>query len=108
MGFKRQVTSTEARKNLSDLIGAAAYASERTVVTRKGKPMAAIVSIEDLEAMEALEDQMDIQRAKESLKEAQTSGGTKSLEQLEREMKASKQSAGKQSTGEQDGGPTSD
>jgi len=91
MGFNRTVSSTDARKNLSDLIASAAYAAERSVVTRKGKPMAAIVSIEDLETLEALEDHMDIQRAKESLEEARASGGTKSLEQLEREMKANQQ-----------------
>jgi prevent-host-death family protein len=91
MVFKRQVTSTEARKNLSDLIGSAAYASERTVITRKGKPMAAIVSIEDLEAMEALEDHMDIQRAKESLEEARSGGGTVTLQQLEEEMQADRE-----------------
>lgn len=88
MSIDRTVSSSEARRNLSDLISSAAYAAKRSVVTRKGKPMAAIVSIEDLEAMEALEDHMDIQRAKESLEEARASGETKSLEQLENEMKA--------------------
>lgn len=92
MSIDRTVSSSEARRNLSDLIASAAYASERSVVTRKGKPMAAIVSIEDLEAMEALEDHMDIQRAKESLEEARSSGETKSLEQLEKEMKANQPS----------------
>jgi len=88
MRVDRTVSSTEARKSLSDLIAAAAYASERSVVTRKGKPMAAIVSIEDLEALEALEDMMDLKRAKESLEEARAGGGTISLEELEREMQS--------------------
>lgn len=73
--------------NLSDLIASAAYASERSVVTRKGKPMAAIGSIEDLEAMEALEYMMDIKRAKESLEEACAGGGTIPLYPLEAEWK---------------------
>lgn len=92
MGINRTVSSSEARRNLSDLIASAAYASERRIVTRKGKPMAAIVSIEDLEAMEALEDHMDLQRAKESLEEARSTSETKTIEQLENEMKASRTS----------------
>ncbi len=40
---------------LSELLARVAYARERVVVERKGKPMAALVSIEDLRRLEALD-----------------------------------------------------
>jgi prevent-host-death family protein len=49
------VSVVEARRMLSELLGRVAYARERVVVERKGKPMAALVSIEDLRRLEALE-----------------------------------------------------
>ena len=73
------VSTSTARKDLADILNRASYAHERTVVTRNGKPVAAIVSLEDLEAMEALEDQMDLQAARESLKDAREGGGTKNF-----------------------------
>jgi prevent-host-death family protein len=49
------VSVVEARRMLSELLGRVAYGRERVVVERKGKPMAALVSIEDLRRLEALE-----------------------------------------------------
>jgi prevent-host-death family protein len=70
------VSTSEARKDFADLLNRAAYAHERTEITRKGKPVAAIVPLEDLEAMIALEDAMDVRAARESLKDAEENGGT--------------------------------
>lgn len=70
------VSTSEARKELADILNRAAYAHERTTVTRNGKPVAAIVPLDDLEAMEALEDMMDIRAARESLQDAEEHGGT--------------------------------
>ena len=50
------VTVAEARKNFSELMAQVAYARKRVLVERRGKPMMALVSIEDLERLEALED----------------------------------------------------
>jgi hypothetical protein len=44
------------------------YRNERIVVTRNGKVMGAFVPKEDLEAIEAMEDQMDIMAAEDALK----------------------------------------
>ena len=49
------VSVVEARRMLSELLGRVAYARERVVVARKGKPMAALVSIEDLRRLESLD-----------------------------------------------------
>ena len=60
-------STSEARKHFSDVANQAACAGERTIIERRGKPLAAVVSIEDLEALEALEDQLDVLEAKKRL-----------------------------------------
>ena len=44
-----KMTTVEARENFAELINQAAYGNERVILTRRGKPLAAIVSMEDLE-----------------------------------------------------------
>jgi len=66
------VSAEEARNQLAEILNRAAYGHERTVVTRRGKRIAAIVSIEDLELLEAildeLEDRADADCCREALK----------------------------------------
>ncbi len=57
------VTVAEARKNFSELMAQVAYTRKRVLVERRGKPMMALVSIEDLERLEALEDDKEARRA---------------------------------------------
>lgn len=52
-------TAVELRENLHDILHRAQYAHERVTVTRHGKPVAAIVPLEDLEMIEAIEDRID-------------------------------------------------
>lgn len=42
----------DAEKTLSELMSRAAYNNERFLIQRRGKPMAALVSIEDLTRLE--------------------------------------------------------
>ena len=42
----------DAKKNLSELMSRAAYSNERFLIQRRGKPMAALVTIEDLTRLE--------------------------------------------------------
>ncbi|MDW7712257.1 MAG: type II toxin-antitoxin system Phd/YefM family antitoxin [Deferrisomatales bacterium] len=65
---------TEARDNFADLLNKVAYAGERFLVERHGKPLAAIVSAEDLELLERLEDRLDLLDALQALHEAEGSG----------------------------------
>ncbi|MEO7868971.1 MAG: type II toxin-antitoxin system Phd/YefM family antitoxin [Candidatus Limnocylindria bacterium] len=51
---------SEARGEFSELVNRAAYRHERVLLTRHGKPVAAIISKEDLEYLEALEDRDDL------------------------------------------------
>jgi len=57
------VSVAEARKKFSDLMARVAYAGERIVVERRGKPMMAWISIEDLQRLEELEQQASSARA---------------------------------------------
>ena len=66
------ISAEEVRNQLAEVLNKAAYGHERTIVTRRGKRIAAIVSIEDLELLEAvleeLEDRADAEYCREALK----------------------------------------
>ena len=71
------MNSSEARQHFPELISEAVYAKIRTIVTRRGRKVAAIVPIEDLEIIQALEDRVDLEDARSALKE-HFMGGTQS------------------------------
>ena len=48
----RQITVTQARDVLADLVNRVAYGNERVILTRHGRPVAALVSPGDLAALE--------------------------------------------------------
>jgi prevent-host-death family protein len=58
---------TDAREDLAEVINRVAYSHERVRLTRRGKPLAAVVSIEDLELLELLEDQADLEAMRAAL-----------------------------------------
>ena len=58
---------SEARDHLGELVAKVEHAQERAILTRHGRPVAAVVSIEDLRALEAAEDEADLAAARESL-----------------------------------------
>jgi len=63
----RQINSGAARDELPDLVARAAYAHERTIIAKRGRPLAALISIEELELLEWLleehHDRMDAEAA---------------------------------------------
>ena len=59
----------DIRNNLADAINRVAYAGERILLERRGKGVAALVSVEDLELLQQLEDEADIKAARKALKE---------------------------------------
>jgi prevent-host-death family protein len=79
------ISTKEARGQLSDVISRAAFAKERIVLTRHGKAVAAVVPIEDLELLEHLEDRIDLEDARAALKEVKKKG-TKSWEKIKAEL----------------------
>ena len=59
-----QVGVHEIRGNLADVINRVAYGGERIILERRGKPVLALVSMADLELLNALEDRADVTAAK--------------------------------------------
>ncbi len=59
----------DIRNQMADAINRVAYAGERIILERRGKGVAALVSVEDLALLEELENQADIRAAKKALKE---------------------------------------
>ena len=70
-------SASAARGSFADMVNRAAYGKERVVVKRRGKALAAIVPIEDIEALEELEDEIDARIAAKRLA-AWERGGRKS------------------------------
>ncbi|MGB3682609.1 MAG: type II toxin-antitoxin system Phd/YefM family antitoxin [Rubrobacteraceae bacterium] len=50
----RQINSGEAREELPDLVARAAYGHERTVIAKRGKPLAALISLDELKLLDRL------------------------------------------------------
>ena len=55
------------RKGISDAINRVASTGVRIVIQQRGKPMAALVSLNDLRMLETLEDQIDVEAARKAL-----------------------------------------
>lgn len=79
------VSTTEARAHFSELMNRVSFGKERIQLERQGKLLGAIISSEDLQLLEKLEDMIDILEADAGMKEAKKKG-TKSLEQLKKEL----------------------
>ncbi|HLR76761.1 MAG TPA: type II toxin-antitoxin system Phd/YefM family antitoxin [Balneolaceae bacterium] len=63
----KMINSANARKSFSDMLSEAEYAHKRMIITRKGKPAAAVIPIEDLDLLEAIEDKKDVEAAQKVL-----------------------------------------
>lgn len=63
------VSLGELRKDLGEFVNRARFAGERTAVTRHGKTVAAIVSVEDLELLDELERRADLEALREARRE---------------------------------------
>lgn len=60
-----------ARDRLGEVVAKVEHAHERVVLTRHGRPVAAVVSIEDLRRLETAEDEADLAAAREALASAE-------------------------------------
>jgi len=84
--FAEEFSFSEARSHLADIANEVIYAGKRAILTRKGKQVVAIVSMEDLEALNAIEDQIDLDDVKKALADVKKHG-TVSLETIKRKHK---------------------
>ena len=63
------ISTSSLRDKLSEILNRTAFRGERIVLERHGKGVAAIVSMDDLELLTALEDRIDLELARKALKE---------------------------------------
>lgn len=76
------ISVSEMKDTLSEVLNRAAYGQERIVIASRGKPKAAVISVEDLELLEELEDALAVREALEEYER----GETVSLEELIAEL----------------------
>ena len=63
------ITTVAARQNFSELINRVAYGKDRVLLTRRSRPLVAVVPIEDIALLEAMEDRDDLKAARAALRE---------------------------------------
>jgi antitoxin Phd len=68
-----KLTTSKARENLADVLKAVAD-GERVLLRRHGKSVAAIVSVEDLALLRAIEDRMDARAARDGRADYEANG----------------------------------
>ncbi len=73
---------SKLRTSISDIVNRVAYQHERVAVERNGKPVCAIISMADLELLEALEDKFDLAEAHEAIKRNEFEDWEKAKEAL--------------------------
>ncbi len=64
-----EMNIVDVRENLAEVINRVAYAGDRVILRRRSKSVAAVVSMEDLHLLQALEDQADVRAALKARKE---------------------------------------
>jgi prevent-host-death family protein len=77
--------SSKAREGFADTINRVAFGKERVVLRRRGKEVAAVVSMEDLRLLEDLEDRIDLIDARAALAETKKKGA-KSLDAIIKDL----------------------
>lgn len=68
----RSLSTSEARDHFSEIVNNVAFGKQRQVLTRRGKDLVAIIPIEELRWLEALENQQDLREGQEELKNTKT------------------------------------
>lgn len=58
---------TKFRTGISDIVNKVAYGHQRVAISRNGKPACAVISMEDLALLEALENRFDLAAAREAV-----------------------------------------
>ena len=68
------VTAKQLKDSPAEVLGRVQYGHERILVTRHGKEVAAMVSIEDARLLESLEEFLDVRDALAAIEEAEREG----------------------------------
>jgi prevent-host-death family protein len=65
---------TAARDDLADIVNRVAYGKERVCLTRHGKDVACLVSMEEAKLLALIEDRLDLSDALDALQESGEKG----------------------------------
>ena len=65
-----RLSASKARERFADILNEVSVRGDRIVLERHGKTVAALISVTDLELLEALEDRFDVEEAKAALAES--------------------------------------
>ncbi len=65
----KRLNASIAREEFSELLNQVSYLGERIIVHRRGKNVAALVSLEDLQLIQEIEDRLDNAAADAALEE---------------------------------------
>ena len=65
----KKISTVKARSQFSDVVNRAAYGKETIILTRRGKEIAAVIPLEDLQVIEEREDRIDLAEARKAWKE---------------------------------------
>jgi prevent-host-death family protein len=76
-----EVNVVQARKEFSELMARVAYGEERIIVERRGKPMMAWISMEDLERLEAMQQSVSGRAAQRRIALAQAQAARQAVHQ---------------------------
>lgn len=69
-----RIATNEAKNQFNELIDRVAVQKEKIVLMRRGQDILAMIPIEDLQLLQATENQEDLATAIETLREARESG----------------------------------
>lgn len=73
-GRSSRIAISDVRETLSSTLDRVEVGSERIIVNRRGKDIAALVPVADLKLLQAIEDRMDIEDARAALAETRKKG----------------------------------
>lgn len=64
-------TASEVREHWGETLDGVRHRGDRVIITKSGKPAAALVSTEDLALLELIEDRIDIELVREARSESE-------------------------------------
>jgi prevent-host-death family protein len=68
------INTVDAKEEFTELVNRVAHNKERIILTRRGKDIAVIIPIEDLQLLQSSQDKQDLNDAAEALRDARQHG----------------------------------
>jgi prevent-host-death family protein len=78
------IAISDLRDDQADVINRVAYRHERFVLTKHGRPVAALIPLDDMKLLEALEDRVDLESIAEARNDPENAGEPVAWEDVKR------------------------